>query len=201
MWAVGINITSSILLSSPVSQGGYAFGAKASGFVYFTPVVAVVLGEGFGHYFNDFLANRYIRKHGGLFNAEARLTATFVASSFMVPGLILVGQALEHHLNYSAIVMGWGMYVFGVMIASVAVTAYCLDCYQTGSGEVAGLINLSRALGGFSVGYFQQLWGIAEGYATSFGIQAAIVGAATLVPILLKIYGQRLRVKAGPLKI
>lgn len=36
MWAVGINITSSILLATPQAEGGYGFGAKAIGFLYFT---------------------------------------------------------------------------------------------------------------------------------------------------------------------
>lgn len=36
----------------------------------------------------------------------------------MISGLIIVGEALEKHVNHSAAIMGWGMYVFGVMIAS-----------------------------------------------------------------------------------
>lgn len=31
------------------------------------------------------------------------------------------------------------MYVVGVMIASVGITAYVLDCYPTGSGEVSSV--------------------------------------------------------------
>lgn len=42
----------------------------------------------------------------------------------MIPGLIIVGQTLQRHLSYAGIIMGWGMYVFGVMLATVAITAY-----------------------------------------------------------------------------
>ncbi|KAF2457508.1 major facilitator superfamily domain-containing protein [Lineolata rhizophorae] len=200
MWAVGINITSSLLFEVPQEQGGYGFGAKAVGFVYFTPVVAVSLGEFFGHFFNDWVARRYVKKHDGVFIPEARLVTNYIGAVCMIPGLIIVGQALEKHLHWAAIVMGWGIYVFGVMTASVAVTAYALDAYPTGSGEVAGLLNFARTIGGFAVGYFQSPWGELQGFGTSFGIQAAIVGFALLILICLHQFGERMRAKGSPLK-
>ncbi|KAI9840564.1 MAG: hypothetical protein M1837_001544 [Sclerophora amabilis] len=201
MWAVGINICSSILLETPVAQGGYGFSAKGIGYLYFTPVVAVMLGEGFGHYLNDYIANRYIRSHKGVFQPEVRLWMTYISCFFMVPGLVILGQALQRHLHYAAIIMGWGMYVFGVMTASVAITAYDLDCYPSGSGEVAGLLNFGRVVGGFSVGYFQLPWAQKSGYGLSFGLQALIVAVAFLIIIVLQIYGPRLRAKGGPLTL
>ncbi|KAI9756556.1 MAG: pyruvate dehydrogenase complex dihydrolipoamide acetyltransferase component (E2) [Chaenotheca gracillima] len=201
MWAVGINICSSILLETPVEAGGYGFEAKSIGFLYFTPIVAVILGECFGHFFNDWIANRYIRTHNGTFQPEVRLWMTYISLFVMIPGLVLLGQALEKHLHYSAIIMGWGMYVFGVMTASVAITAYTLDCYQNGSGEVAGLLNFGRVVGGFTVGYFQQPWAAKSGYGMSFGLQALIVGLAFGIIIMLQFFGHRMRVKGGPLAI
>jgi hypothetical protein len=124
MWAVGINITSTILLQSPVAIGGYGFGPRSIGYLYFTPLVAVSLGEFFGHFFNDAVAKRYVQKHNGIFRPEARLVTNYIAAAFMIPGLIIVGQTLEKHLSYAGIIMGWGMYVFGVMLATVALTAY-----------------------------------------------------------------------------
>ncbi|GAB7348120.1 hypothetical protein MBLNU459_g6138t1 [Dothideomycetes sp. NU459] len=200
MWAVGINITSSILLATPRAAGGYGFGSDAIGYLYFTPVVAVLLGELFGHFFNDYLANRYVRRHGGVFNPEARLWTNYIAAFFMIPGLILVGQALEHHLTYGAIVMGWGMYVFGVMCASVAITAYALDSYPSAAGEVSAFLNFARTVGGFAVGYFQQPWGEKDGYATSFGIQAVFVAVAVVILVVLQTFGPRMREKGGPLR-
>jgi hypothetical protein len=161
MWSVGINITSTILLETPTAVGGYGFGPKSVG--YFTPLVAVGLGEFFGHFFNDLIAKRYIVKHNGVFKPEARLPTTYIAAAFMIPGLIIVGQTLEKHLSYAGIIMGWGMYVFGVMLATVAITAYgkclqtgevtwtalltwrtVLDSYGSASSEVSGLLNFAR---------------------------------------------------------
>lgn len=201
MWAIGINIMSSILLSTPVEAGGYGLGPEAVGFIYFTPIVAVTLGEIFGHYFNDYLANRYTKKHHGIFKPEARLPSCLIGVVFMVPGLIIVGQALRHLLHYPVVIIGWGLYVFGVMIASVAITAYVLDCYPTGAGEVSAFLNLARTMCGFSVGYFQVEWGQASGYDLSFGIQAVVVAVASLIIIAIMVYGERLRRRGGSLKL
>ncbi|KAH7119787.1 major facilitator superfamily domain-containing protein [Dendryphion nanum] len=214
MWAVGINITSTILLETPIPAGGYGFGPKSVGYLYFTPLVAVVLGEAFGHFFNDWVANRYVRKHQGIFKPEARLVTNYVAAGFMIPGLIIVGQTLEKHLSYAGIIMGWGMYVFGVMLATVAITAYALDSYGSASSEVSGLLNFARGelpvffsdlyaerntvIAGFSVGYFQMPWGLKSGFGLSFGIQAIIVAAAMGIIALLQVYGGKLRTKGGP---
>ena len=155
MWSVGINITSTILFELPVEIGGYGFGPRAVGYLYFTPIVGVIIGESFGHFFNDFLARRYIKRHDGHFKPETRLWTNYISAALMIPGLVILGQALDHHWNYWVIVVGWCMYIVGVMTATVGITAYALDSYPSASGEVAGLLNVSRTIGGFAVGYFQ----------------------------------------------
>ena len=61
-WAVGINITSSILFSIPRAGGGYGFSLRTISFLYFTPLVGLAIGEAIGHWANDAVAARYIRK-------------------------------------------------------------------------------------------------------------------------------------------
>ncbi|GAA6036099.1 hypothetical protein JCM8097_006614 [Rhodosporidiobolus ruineniae] len=199
MWAVGINITSSILFALPKEAGGYGFNLKTISFLYFTPLVGLIIGELIGHFLNDAAANRYIRKHNGLFKPESRLPVFFLASFLMIPGLVIVGQALQRQLSVAAVIMGWGMYVVGVMISSVAITAFALDCFPTASGEVSAVVNLARTMSGFATGYFQLDWGMRDGFDVSFGIQAAIVGVATILVGLLIVFGERLRKLGGPL--
>lgn len=124
MWAVGINITSSINFSIPRAAGGYGLSLTSISVLYLTPIIALIIGEFIGHFLNDFVANRYVRKHNGLFKPEARLSPFFLAAFLMIPGLVIVGQALARQLNIGAVVMGWGMYVVGVMISSVAITSF-----------------------------------------------------------------------------
>lgn len=198
MWAVGINVTSSIIFSLP-KPIGYGFSLRTISFLYFTPLIALTIGEIFGHFANDKVATSYIRRHNGLFKPEIRLYVYFGAAVLMIAGLNIVGSALEHTLHVSAVIIGWGSYVVGVMIASVAITAYALDCYPSASGEVSAAINLGRTTGGFAVGYFELEWGMKSGFDVSFGIQSAIVGFATLLVVGLVIFGERLRKWAGPL--
>ncbi|GAA5904757.1 uncharacterized protein JCM6883_003894 [Sporobolomyces salmoneus] len=144
-------------------------------------------------------AARYVRTHQGLFRPECRLYVFFGAAVLMIIGLNIVGQALENIWNVGAVIIGWGLYVVGVMIASVAITAYALDCYPSASGEVSAAINLGRTTGGFCVGYFQLEWALKSGFDVSFGIQSAIVAIATIAVVGLVVYGERLRKWAGPL--
>ncbi|KAF7186725.1 Efflux pump radE [Pseudocercospora fuligena] len=191
MWGVGVNLTSSILFATPVEDGGYGYATKQVGFLYFTPVVAVWLGEAFGHVFNDWIARRYIRKHSGTFRPEVRLWILYIGAILMVPGLVVVGQALGKRLSVAAVIMGWGMYVFGGMLSGVSLTAFLMNKCPGGTGEISSFLNFARTIGGFSLGYYQQSWGAAVGYGASFGTQAAIAGLATIMAGLVHLICSR----------
>ncbi|RYP10949.1 hypothetical protein DL765_007952 [Monosporascus sp. GIB2] len=164
MWSIGINQTSAILLETPRANGGYGLSARAIGYIYFTPIVATLMGEGFGHFYNDYLVRRHARRHNSTFVPEVRLWATYPMAVIMIPGLVLVGQTLQKHLHWAGIIFGWGAYQLGVMVVSVAVVAYVYDCYPGHAAEVSAFVNFGRALCGFVVGYFQQEWGLNQGF-------------------------------------
>ncbi|KAL6244298.1 hypothetical protein RBB50_008540 [Rhinocladiella similis] len=193
-WVVGINTTLSIFLT-PL----YNFGPLQIGYFYFTPIVAALLGEVCGHWLHDFIATSYIKKHKGHFEPEVRLKAIWISTPFMIAGLIGLGFALEDAFHYMVTSVFWGLYVFGIMITTVALNAYNLDSYPEASGEVAAWINFCRTTGGFIISYFQVTWANAQGTKTSFGIQAAICGGAFLLIVFLQFFGKRLRVKSGAL--
>ncbi|PNY25390.1 Uncharacterized protein TCAP_04679 [Tolypocladium capitatum] len=193
-WVVGINTTLSIFLT-PL----YDFGPKQIGFFYFTPVVAALFGELSGHWIHDLIAQYYIHKHHGHFEPEVRLRAIFISTPFMIAGVVLLGFALENAYHYMLTSLGWGLYVFGIMITTVAINAYGLDSYPNGSGEVAAWINMARTTGGFIVSYFQVEWADAMGAKNSFGVQAGIIASASIIPLCLMIWGKTLRERSGPL--
>lgn len=191
---MGINTTLSLFVT-PL----YKFGPKQIGFFYFTPVVAVILGEIAGHWIHDVLAQQYIRSHKGHFEPEARLRVLFLSSPLIVVGLVLIGQCLENGWHYMATSVTWGLYVFGIMIQTVALNSYCLDSYPEASGEVSAWLNLSRTVGGFIISYFQVTWAEAQGTKLSFGIQAAICGGAFVIILILLRWGKAMRLWAGQL--
>ena len=193
-WSVGINTTLSIFL-----QPLYGFGYKQIGLFYFTPVVGAMLGEISGHSIHDILAKQYIKKHHGCFEPEVRLRASYIATPCLVTGLVVLGFSLEREWHYMCVSVGWGLYVFGIMVTTVAINAYNLDSYPEGSGEVAAWVNFARTTGGFIISYFQVKWATASGTAISFGVQGAICAAAFGLILLLQLYGERLRQRSGPL--
>ncbi|KAI1490731.1 major facilitator superfamily domain-containing protein [Biscogniauxia mediterranea] len=198
-WAIGINISTTILFAQPESAGGYGYTTQVVGFLYFSPIVGIFLGELFGHFFNDWLAKRYIHRHGGVFEPEVRLWTAYISLAVMAPAFVLIGQTLKHHLSVVGLIFGWGLACFGLMTLSVAVTAYTLDCYATLPAELGGWINFARTFGGFCIGYFQEPWANKVGIDASFGTQAAVVAFAGVPVIIAHIWGNKLRARFGNL--
>ncbi|KAF5392825.1 hypothetical protein D9757_000897 [Collybiopsis confluens] len=153
-FGIGINVCNVVLLGSPPPEG-LGWSAYALAGSYGTPIVAVLIGEVIGRYNNDFIMNWSIRRNNGVFEAESRLWACYLAIPLYICGFVVLGAAFEKHLSAGALVMGWGIAELAIMIATVAIYAYCNDCFPKHQGEISALINLARTLGGFSVAYFQ----------------------------------------------
>jgi hypothetical protein len=98
------------------------------------------------------------------------------------------------------VAVGWGLFTYGIMLATVGLNAYVLDAYPEGSGEVAVWLNFGRTLGGFIITYFQVRWATAVGPRASFGVQAGVVAGASVLVVVLQVYGRRLRRWGGPLR-
>lgn len=100
-----------------------------AGFFYSTPIVAALIGEIVGHWLHDLVARQYMKRHDNHLKPEARLSVIWFSTSFMLAGLVLLGFALERSYHYMISSLGWGLYVFGIMITTVGVNAYVLDSY------------------------------------------------------------------------
>ncbi len=171
------------------------------GLFYFSPIVAVLLGEAVGHWIHDFAGTAYQRYHKGRLEPEARLIPIYMATPIIILGIIVVGISLQHVWHYMVVAVGLGLFVFGIMIVTTAINAYVLDSYPEAPGEVSAWINAGRTVGGFIITYFEITWAEAEGTQKSLGTQAAVVGAALLVFIIpLQVFGRDLRMRQGKVK-
>jgi len=192
-FGIGINVTNAVFLGSPPPVG-FGYSAYAVAGSYGTPIVAVVIGELVGRYMNDGIMNWSIRRNKGVFEAESRLWACYVAVPLYLCGFLVLGAAFQKHLSVGAIIMGWGIAEIAIMINTVAIYAYLNDCFPKHQGEVSALINLCRTLGGFGVAFFQVSWATKSGALQTFGVEAAVVvGLFLLVVPALQLKGAYLR--------
>ncbi|KAK5131682.1 hypothetical protein LTR08_000736 [Meristemomyces frigidus] len=180
-WVIGVNITISQLVVPPP----YSFSAVAEACSWIAPIIGAVLGEVWGHVFNDWLCTRYIRQHNGTYVLENRLWGTYAPTLVGFAGLVLYGQALQHTLHWAALLIAWACLAFSMVAATTAVSAYCLDSFPNHASLVASIINMWRTTGGFCVGYFQLKWIATSGAGVTFGCQAMVLGVAFLVGIVL----------------
>ncbi|KIP06311.1 hypothetical protein PHLGIDRAFT_465509 [Phlebiopsis gigantea 11061_1 CR5-6] len=192
-FGIGINVTNPVFLQEPRPLG-FQFSQIATAGCYGTPIVAVLLGELLGRFFNDWVMNLSIRRNKGVFEAESRLWTCYIAVPLYVCGFVVLGAALQKHLTVGALIMGWGIAEVAIMVNTVAIYAYANDCFPTMQGEISALVNLFRTLGGFSVAYFQVPWANRNGALQTFGVEGAIVAALFLLIVpILQLKGSALR--------
>ena len=145
MWTIGIVSTSTQFVKPPP----YLFSDTAVALLYFAPMIGTVLAEVWGHWFNDFLCTSYIRTHGGRYKPENRLWGVYPAWIIGIAGLVLFGQALQHHLPWYAIAIGWAMNCFSTLGTTTAVSAYLLDVLPQHAALASAWINAFRTVGTF----------------------------------------------------
>jgi len=191
-FSVGLNTTNVVLLGQPRPLGfGYSQTVIA-GF-YATPMISVILGEIMGRYLNDWILRTTIKRNKGVFEAESRLWTCYVAMPLYICGFVVLGFGLKQ-LNPTAVILGWGIAEIAVMINTVAIFAYCNDCFPRQQGEISALINLLRTLGGFSVAFYQVPWANKSGAMQTLSVEGAVVvGLAILTVPAVQVYGRYLR--------
>ncbi|KAF9220734.1 MFS general substrate transporter [Gyrodon lividus] len=185
-FSVGLNVTNVVFLGTPAPVG-FGFSEFIVAGTYATPMVAVVIGEVIGRYANDWIMNASVRRNWGIFEAENRLWVCYIAMPLYLCGFLVLGAGIQY-LNMTALVLGWGLAEVAVMINTVAIYAYCNDCFPQRQGEISALINLARTLGGFSVAYFQVPWATKSGGLEVMGVEAGLVIGLFLLAVPLVQY-------------
>ncbi len=108
---------------------------------YLAPIVGAIVGEGWGHFFNDFLQNRSIRTHKGQFNPETRLWAVYPACAIGVGAMVLYGQTLQKGLPVIGLAAAWAMMSLSQVASTTAISAYALDSFPHHAALASAWIN------------------------------------------------------------
>ena len=78
--------------------------------------------------------NQSIRRNKGVFEAESRLWAAYIAVPLYICGFVTLGAARQERLTTGALIMGWGITEFSVMTGTVAVCmSTSLHAYKLGT--------------------------------------------------------------------
>ena len=189
MWTIGMVSTISQFVMPPPIAGGYGFSYVALAMIYWAPMIGTIIAELWGHWFNDFLARRYMERY----SFESRLTATYPAAIIGVFGLVLFGQTLDKHLSWLGLAFGWGMLCFCTLANMTVISAYVLDCFPDHAALASAWINFWRVIGGFTVIYFQVQWVALDGPAVSFGCQGVVIAGAVFSVVATQMFGRRWR--------
>ncbi|KAF1989245.1 MFS general substrate transporter [Aulographum hederae CBS 113979] len=191
MWTIGIVSSITLLVKPPP----YLFTDTAVALLYFAPMIGTLLAEFWGHWFNDFLCNRYIRTHAGVYKPESRLNGVYPAWLLGIIGLVVFGESLQHSLSWVGVAFGWGLNCFSTLATTTAISAYILDVMPQHAALASAWICAMRTVGGFCVIYFQTDWVANNGPAVAFGCQAAIVAGAIASIIATQVWGAKWRMK------
>ena len=126
----------------------------------------------------------------------------YMVTPIIILGIVIVGVNLERIWYYMVVAVGLGLFVFGIMIITIAINSYVLDSYLRLQGRSRGGSMLGGRLAGSLFRISKSLGRKTEGTQKSLGIQAAVVGAAFLIFIVpFHIFGSDLRVKQGKVKL
>ncbi|KAI0764761.1 MFS general substrate transporter [Fomes fomentarius] len=190
---IGFHVTNTVLLALP-PPNGYGYGQIQIAATYASSIVAVFLGEVLGRYLVDWLLEVAVRRNKGVFEPESRLWTCYIAVALWVCGFVLQGAAFQRHFHIAVLVVGWICGQTAAMMNTFAIYAYCNDCFPKHRGEISGLLNMARSLGGWSVTYFQVDWVTKHGALQAFGAEAGIVaGLFVLIIPVLQYKGRYLR--------
>lgn len=158
-------------------------------------MIGSIIGEFFAGRASDYLMMRLARSNNGVRKAEHRLYLSSLSAIFMPAGLIIFGATIGRYNQYVPLV-GLGVGVFGLQIASTCLYAYVSDCYKPQTPESGVLFNLSRGLS-FVVGFFALPFAEDVGYWWAWFTWAAIMFVSFFPIAALMVWGQRWRIALG----
>lgn len=158
-------------------------------------IIGSVLGEFFAGKASDLLMTRLAKAHGGIRQPEHRLYLSSLSAIFMPAGIIIFGFTVGKYNQYVPLV-GLGVGVFGLQIASTCLYAYASDCYKPQTPESGVLFNLSRGLS-FVVGFFALPYADEVGYGWAWFTFAVIVLVSFFPIAALMVWGERWRKHLG----
>jgi hypothetical protein len=142
-WAIGIVTTVTQFIRPPP----YLLDDTHASLFYFAPIIGGIVGELWGHVFNDFLSNHYIKTHSGKYSPENRLWGAYIPCAFGIAAMVLYGQTLQKELPLVGLGAAWSLMVCAEVMSTTAISAYLLDIFPHHAALASAWLNFWRTTG------------------------------------------------------
>ncbi|KAJ3142652.1 hypothetical protein HK100_011942 [Physocladia obscura] len=152
------------------------------------------LSGGLIDYTSMFLQKRYNTEH----KPEYRLLVCIPAAAALPIGLFIYGWAAEYGLHWAIVDLGIAIFACSVNITFQSLTVYTVDVYTMYSASALAAVGFLRSLAGFGFPLFSSDMYVQFGYGWGNSILAFVgLFIGFPAPILLYIYGERVRAKSN----
>ncbi|KAJ5746508.1 major facilitator superfamily domain-containing protein [Penicillium odoratum] len=188
----------------------YGFQTYQTGLCFTSSIIGGLIGIAFGGILSDKVANYFTARNGGIREPEMRLPALIITIILGPLSLILYGVGLQEklhwivptlsfgiceHINF-AILLCWLTFLgvnFVIVQATTVTLVYAIDSYRPIAGEVIVTQMAFKAAFGFLLFFYTNPWIAKDGFLTSTGAMAGILGAVILGGIPMYIWGKQIR--------
>ncbi|KAF2230595.1 MFS general substrate transporter [Viridothelium virens] len=159
--------------------------------------VGSVIGECCAGYLSDLVSERRAIHRGGKRIPEDRFLAIYPGAILLPLGVAIEGVCITHKTHWIGPAMGVAIASFGLQIVTTIIYAYIADCYKPQSAEIGAVLNFTRQIFSFCVGFYAIQTGQMIGFQDAWIIWACI-NVATFLPVIILVWkGERWRRALG----
>ncbi|KAJ7598968.1 MFS general substrate transporter [Mycena floridula] len=159
-----------------------------------------VLGELFAGPVTDRLILASRMKAQGRILPERRLHAMWPGAVLLPIGLVIFGLMIRFHElknSWVGVCIAMGTTCFATQIIVTPAIAYVVDCYKGQAAQAVQILNFTRQMMGFTVGFWSLRFGDEVGFQFS-GLTYALVTILFYIPVMIIMrYGERIRMHFG----
>ncbi|CAG8883002.1 unnamed protein product [Penicillium egyptiacum] len=183
-----------IFLEAPISEGGYGFTPLRNALFTMDAWFAIFVTQIVGWCVGDRIPLWVSRRFGkGVWHPEYRLYNILLPGLVAPIGLGLFGAAVQYHLHYMVLALGFFFIVFSSMLAVPICLNYIVECYKNDANEAAIAMNVWRMGFAIATGFIYSPWMDAVGVGWMFGMAAFFSIFALLMVGVLVWKGPHLR--------
>lgn len=168
-----------------------------SGLHYISMCIGEIAGAEIGGPLMDTVFHRMKHRAGGTAIPEFRIPIMLAGAILTALGLFMYGWAAQKHAPWAVVDVGAGLLSFGMQVSGQGLQAYVIDSYPDHTSSASAASQFLRSLTAFGFPLFAPTMYSALGYGWGNSTLAFIsIAIGIPAPILIWIYGPRLRAKA-----